>query len=108
MRTSSATLALLLTACGASESPVASAEPQDRIECAIGGAASFTNACAIERGQATLVLRHVDGGFRRLDVADDRTLTVADGSETVVGTPLADGRLQIAIGIDRYRLPAGE
>ena len=100
-------MALLLAGCTKSEDKVADALPEDRIECAIGSA-DFKSDCAIERGPATLVLRHADGGFRRLDVAPDRTLSVADGSESVVGKPLPDGRLEIAIGRDRYRLPGGK
>ena len=73
------------------------------IECAVAGAA-FAPACASEREPHALILRHPDGGFRRLDVATDRTLTAADGSDVAVGRTLPDGRLEIAIGGDRYRL----
>ncbi len=93
----------MLAGC-ASNTPQAAGEPADRIDCALG-TADFARTCAIERQPAVLILRHPDGGFRRLDVAPDRTLTAADGAGEVVGKPLPDGRLEIALGGDRYRLP---
>ena len=108
MRISSLFAFTLLAGCGTAPDPVATAAPENRIECAIGAGAALATACAIERGRGVVVLRHADGGFRRLAVAADRTLTVADGADDVVGTALPDGRLEIAVGGDRYRLPAGK
>lgn len=80
----------------------------DRIECATGGAAEFARDCAIERSAdgAVLTIHHADGGFRKLSVAPDGTVSAADGADVATGHPLADGRLEVGIGGDRYRLPA--
>lgn len=100
-------LTLTLTACGAApEDKVATAAPDDRIECALGGAAAFAADCAIERGEGNrLVLRHADGGFRRIDLATDGTISAADGSDQPGGAMLPDGRFELTLGSDRYRLP---
>ncbi|MEP6786322.1 MAG: hypothetical protein ABI898_11360 [Sphingomonadales bacterium] len=106
-RISSAGLLLLVAGCGASpEDKVATAAPDDRIECAVDGAADFTKSCAVERSVGSLlVLRHKDGGFRRIDLAQDGTISAADGSDDPDGKPLPDGRFELVIGGDRYRLP---
>jgi hypothetical protein len=80
------------------------------IECAIGGAQGFERNCVVEQakdGEATiLVVRHPDGGFRRFEVlTDGRGLAVADGA-VAAQTELIDGRLDVAVGSDRYRFPA--
>ena len=103
----SLTLAFAVAGCGTNgEDKVATAAPDDRIECAVGGAADFARACAVERGEGTmLVLRHADGGFRRIDLAADGTITAADGSDEPNGKVMPDGRFELTIGSDRYRLP---
>jgi hypothetical protein len=107
LRTFSVCTALTLAACSAApEDKVATAAPDDRIECATGGAADFTRACAVERGEGSaLVLRHADGGFRRIELAADGTITASDGSDQPSGKPLPDGRFELTLGKDRYRLP---
>ena len=106
-RTFSLTLTVVLAGCGTNgEDKVATAAPDDRIECAVGGATDFTRACAVERGEGTmLVLRHADGGFRRVDLSADGTITAADGSDEPGGKVMPDGRFELNIGPDRYRLP---
>lgn len=131
LRISSVALLLVATACGpAPENKVATAAPEDRIDCATGGAADFSKTCAIERDEETridcatsgaadfsktcaiergegtrIVLRNADGGFRRIDIAADGTITAADGSDEADGKPLPDGRFELVLGRDRYRLP---
>lgn len=107
LRTSSLCLLMALAACGAKEdSKVAAAAPDDRIDCALNGAVAFTKSCAVERGEGTLfVLRQEGGGFRRIDLAPDGTLSAADGSDAAGGKMLDDGRFELVIGGDRYRLP---
>ena len=84
--------------------------PVMHVPCA-KGAAALAPDCTIEQSRGAdgviLTLRHADGGFRRLRVAPDgRSVVAADGAEvakvTVVGT---DG-IEVALGGDRYRLPA--
>ena len=104
---------LFLVACGgADEQTTATAEvpAADRIECALGGAETFTTDCAIERSAesaGTLTVRHPDGGFRRLLVTDDgRGVIAADGASAALVQVIADKRIEVTIDRDRYRLPA--
>ncbi|WP_373486902.1 hypothetical protein [Blastomonas sp.] len=81
------------------------------VQCALGQSTEFTDGCDVERVQngetRGLVMRHPDGGFRRFEIVDDgRGLVAADGSEEAVVTPLTDGRIEVSVGRDRYRLPA--
>lgn len=100
----------MLAAC-AQEAPEASAaDADDRIACAVGGAAEFARACQVERteadGTAILVVRHPNGGFRRFEVMRDGTgLATADGAEQAEVTLLEQG-IEVAVGSDRYRFPA--
>jgi hypothetical protein len=118
-RISSALLFLLLASCGREPSNTlaeveaqaqADAAEHGRILCAQDGA-TLKRDCALEQtqGQGGLLLtvRHPDGAFHRLQVTTDgRGVIAADGAEaakvTVVGT---DG-IEVALGGDRYRLPA--
>jgi hypothetical protein len=82
----------------------------DRVECAVDGAA-FARACTVERVTGddglTLTLRAPSGAFRRLLVTKDgRGVVAADGAEPAKVTVLGPGRIEVAIGGDRYRLPA--
>jgi hypothetical protein len=91
--------------------PAATADTGDeRVDCAVGGGA-FARACTVERvtGDAGLVLtlRAPGGSFRRLLVTKDgRGVVAADGAEPAKVTILGPGRIEVAIGGDRYRLPA--
>ena len=67
--------------------------------------------CTIDRqaGQdrLTLTIRHPDGAFRRLAVATDgRGVVAADGAEPARVTVFDPATIEVAIGGDRYRLPA--
>ena len=103
--------ALLLAACSqAATEEAATADADDMIECAVGGAAAFERLCAVERTQAEgapiLVVRHPDGGFRRFEVMSDGTgLATADGAEPASVTLREDG-IEVAVATDRYRFPA--
>jgi hypothetical protein len=109
LRTFSLALWVTLAACGSAggEDKVATAAPDDRIECATGGATDFAKACAVERNAegTTLTIRHADGGFRRLALGADMALSTADGATLLDGKALPDGRLEVAVDGDRYRLP---
>lgn len=108
-------LFLLLASCGAEpearDEVVAPLPPgAERIECAVAGNA-FASVCAVERATGpdglTLTLRSPSGGFRRLLVTSDgRGVVAADGAEPATVTPLGPDRIEVAIGGDRYRLPA--
>ena len=104
-------LAFLPLAACAQDAPKASAaDSDDRIACAVGGAAEFARACQVERrevdGVPILVVRHPDGGFRRFEVMRDGTgLAAADGAERAV-VSLREQGIEVAVGADRYRFPA--
>jgi len=119
MRISSAFLSLaLLAACGqrsadpgAIDNAQGAASGAERVECALAGATAFARDCTIERTQTDqgliLTVRHPDNGFHRLlVVGDGRGVIAADGAEAAKVAVIGDGRIEVAIGGDRYRLPA--
>jgi len=100
-----------LAACAPSEPNALTGGEETRSTCGLGDETECTEQCDAERVQngerRELVMRHPDGGFRRFEiVSDGRGLVAADGSEEAVVTPLTDGRIQLSVGGDRYRLPA--
>lgn len=95
----------------AQNSPAAEQKPGLTIECALAGAQAFASDCTVEQSGAgdavVLTVRHSDGGFRRLRVTHDgRGVDVADGAQPASVTMVGDRTIEIAIGGDRYRLPA--
>jgi hypothetical protein len=79
-----------------------SAEP--KIACAIGGG-EFERACTLERsGAQALTIRHPDGGFRRIGIENGNPIA-ADGAERA-SVHRSGNMVEVAIGRDRYRLPA--
>ncbi len=105
----SAGLLVLLAACSAAPSEP---EPDESslIACAVAGASELTRNCSIERsvadGVLTLVIHHDDGGFRRLSVMTDGSgVITADGADAA-RISVFDGEIEVAVGQDRYILPA--
>ena len=111
-------LSLPLAACGReqpADTAVAAqrqATPADeaRIACARGNAA-LAASCTVEQAQGRdgliLTVRHPDGGFRRLLVTQDgRGVIAADGAEVARVSVLGADGIEVALGGDRYRLPA--
>jgi hypothetical protein len=87
------------------------AEDDGRIICAPAGNAAFSRQCTLDRVQSTegliLTVHKPDGGFRRLLVVKDgRGVVAADGAEAAKVTIVADHQIEVAIGGDRFRLPA--
>ncbi|WP_235532390.1 hypothetical protein [Sphingomonas sp. Leaf20] len=112
-----AVLSLPLASCG-QEQPGASETAQRRddgqaamhIPCAKGDAALAAD-CTIEQASGpdgiVLTIRHPGGGFRRLRVtADGRGVVAADGAEQARVTVPGAGNIDVALGTERYRLPA--
>ncbi len=99
--------ATLLAGCKAQ--PVATTSEVTGVACAPAGATSFAPTCGLDhmptRRGMVLVLRHPDGGFRRLLVTKDG-IVAADGAETAKVTPIDKGMIEVALGANRYRLPA--
>jgi hypothetical protein len=109
MRIAVAFALMLLASCGDDAVP-GQAPRGEAIECAIGGGAWQRN-CTLEyverRDGLTLVVRNPQGGFRRLLVPRDGTGAIAaDGAEPATVTVIGDGRAEVSVGRDRYRLPA--
>jgi len=119
-----AILTISLAGCGgnptANQSALAEAETQARseaaddgkIDCMPAGETAFLRACDIERsrdeqGALVLIIRHPDGGFRRLLVANDgRGVIAADGAEPAKVTTISPREIEVSLGGNRYRLPA--
>ena len=108
MRIFSLASLLLLASCGQSGEGVPD-EAQERIACALEGSQQFTENCGLERamveGTQVLVVRHPNGGFRRLEVSKDgQTLSAADGAE-VAQSARKDDRWEVILGEHRYVIP---
>jgi hypothetical protein len=115
-----AALALLAAACGPAAPSAeltngaaapAPGAPDNRIECRLAGAAAYARACSVTAADSprgrVLTVRKADGGFRRLLVTSGgRGVAAADGAERANVTVLGDGRLEVEIGDDSFRLPA--
>jgi hypothetical protein len=115
-------LPLALAACGEAhtdKATLARVEAEQRarqddsgnIVCARAGSDAFARDCTVDRTQSDagliLTLRHPDGAFRRLLVTrDGRGVIAADGAEKAVVTVIGSGEIEVALGGDRYRLPA--
>ena len=89
----------------------ASADEGGRIVCARQGSSDFARACTVDRaeggGGLVLTVRHPDGAFHRLLITGDgRGVVAADGAEKAVVTVLGPNSIEVALGGDRYRLPA--
>lgn len=112
---------LLLAACGGApdNGDLAEAEARGsrdtvengRIECALEGAKLFDRTCTVEEiigaDGTVLVVGRANVGYRRLLITTDgRGVVSADGAEPAKVTIVGDGVIEVAIGSDRYRLPA--
>ncbi len=102
--------ALILAACTLREEGEAPVDPDRMLSCAVDGASSFARRCsyALEEDGAGkfLVIRHEDGGFRRLRIEIDGSgVSAADGADLARIT-LFDNEIEVEVGADRYLLPA--
>ncbi len=82
-----------------------------RIECALEGTKLFDRTCTVEEmsgeGGTILVVGRSNVGYRRLQIATDgRGVVSADGAEPAKVSIVGDNLIEVAIGNDRYRLPA--
>ena len=101
---------VLLAACGAPGDEAADTG-KERIECALEGAETFAENCTVEEMSgadgAILVVGRSDVGYRRLQITTDgRGVVSADGAQPAKVTIIGDQLIEVAIGDDRYRLPA--
>ncbi|WP_332818343.1 hypothetical protein [Sphingopyxis sp.] len=82
-----------------------------RIECALEGAKLFDRTCTVEEMSgaegAILVVGRSNVGYRRLQITTDgRGVVSADGAEPAKVSIVGDNVIEVAVGNDRYRLPA--
>ena len=121
-RTALLALPLALAGCGETKSDPAAiarveanqrgdADDAGRIVCARNGSRDFARVCTLDRATAAagliLIVRHPDGAFHRLLVTTDgRGIVAADGAERAVVSVLGPDQIEVALGGDRYRLPA--
>ncbi|MEA3064915.1 MAG: hypothetical protein QOJ27_1361 [Sphingomonadales bacterium] len=105
MKRSVALLLPLLSACGPRAAP-----PDALVECAVDGAAAFARVCTVARSpgpETVFTIRSPSGSFRRLvATGDGRGVMAADGAEAATVTVIRKDLVEVAIGTDRYRLPA--
>lgn len=99
-------LALFPAACSPATGDAESGEP---ISCALAGSNSFKPDCRLERttinAHPVFVVRHPDGGFRRLQVSTDgQHLEAADGAD-VTQSALKGDRFEVILGGDKYVIP---
>jgi hypothetical protein len=111
MSTRISSLAVLAVLAACSQGAAPPPDPDSLIECALGGAAEFARECPVERvyvqNVLELTVRHPDGGFRRFAVTEDgRVVAPADGAEAAAVSPREGGEIEVAVGADRYRIPA--
>jgi hypothetical protein len=101
-----AALVLLLSACGG----LPGEKADERIECAVDGSSRFERVCTVDRSPGPdliLTIRSPSGSFRRLVATrDGRGVMAADGAEAATVTVIRQDLVEVAIGTDRYRLPA--
>jgi len=82
-----------------------------KLSCALGDEQAFTDSCTLQRlvgsERTTIVLGRGDVGFRRFVMtADGRGLITADGAEPARVSIVGDAEVEVAVGDDRYRMPA--
>jgi hypothetical protein len=87
------------------------ADDHGQIVCAQHGSNDFARVCTVDRVAAAeglvLTVSHPDGSFHRLLVTKDgRGVIAADGAEKAVVTVIGQDSIEVALGGDRYRLPA--
>lgn len=111
MRIFSLIPAFIIAGCGGPSAVPEKAEGDEMVACSVDGAGDPKPVCAVERATGPdgliLTIHHPGGGFRRLVVAGDgRGVLVADGAVAALVTPIGTDSIEVAIGSDRYRLPA--
>lgn len=82
-----------------------------RIECALEGAKLFDRTCTVGEmsgeGGVVLIVGRSNVGYRRLQITTDgRGVVSADGSEPAKVSIVGNNMIEVAVGNDRYRLPA--
>lgn len=110
MRISSLAACLILAACSGKTDNAQSADAET-VVCALEGKPDFSPVCTVQRTAGdrgmTLMISGPGGSFRRLLVTNDgRGVIAADGAEAATVSTIGNGHIEVALGGDRYRLPA--
>lgn len=108
-----------LAACDSPPTSLAKTEASQRsaasddgnIVCARRGSTDYARVCTLDRTQTAeglvLTVRHPDGAFRRLLVTSDgRGVIAADGAQPAQVKIIGSDEIEVALGGNRYRLPA--
>lgn len=74
--------------------------------CGEAGVATFERSCRLEQEGSTLLIHYPDGGFRRLRIVP-ASVAATDGADPALVQALPDGRLEVTIARNRFRLPPG-
>ncbi len=94
-------------AIGCSETQPVASEGAEPVLCAVAGDTEWSDECRLETarvgGANVLVIRHPDGGFRRL-IAGPKGFQTADGSAEAQ-TEFRNGRAFVTIDNATYSLP---
>ena len=101
---SALTLLTALTACGGN---VSEAPEGEKVACAIGPGAEFSDVCTLELVAADeFVIHHPNGGFRRFVYADTGIVAASDGVDAIANEVIDGeaGMWEFKVGSDRYRL----
>jgi len=112
MRTTSLMLLGLLALTACSKPKAVAMQPtseggSDGVPCQVAGEKDFDPVCAIDVMGDVIVVRQPDGGFRRFRITDDgKGVAAADGAERAKVTVTGDRQIEVAIGGNRYLLPA--
>ena len=98
----------VLSACGGA--PDIASEGGTPVSCALRGASDFASECRLveigDGGETYFVMRHPDGGFRKLAPADTPAgLAEFDGSQEAESAR-EGATVTLIIGTDRYRWEA--
>ncbi len=94
---------------GEASAPASASTAPATVSCALNGTREFKDECQLERsageGRSYIVLRHPDGGFRRIEEleAGKRYKSLDGADEVVVEANEAD--LELTIGDDHYLFP---
>ena len=100
-------IAAALGACGGEVSPEISEQGGVPVECALGGESDYSSSCRLvevaDRGETYFIMRHPDGGFRRLALAETESgFEAGDGADVSESFREGDD-VVLTIGSDRYR-----
>lgn len=99
---------LILTACDEQNAlPPPDPKAPDTVPCRLGSAAAMAPLCRRENEGDRIVIRHPDGGFRRVLVVDDgRGIVTADGADAAKVEVVDKSRIRVIVAGDAYELPA--